>query len=63
MKILGVTGRLAEYDVKKEVEDHADVLVVDINIAAFINITVYGNRRYFRRINVYRVHTDGNRRF
>ena len=36
MKILEVTGRLAEYDVKKAVKDHADVLVVDINIAAFI---------------------------
>ena len=36
MKILVVTGRLAEYDVKKAVKDHADVLVVDINIAAFI---------------------------
>ena len=36
MKILEVTGRLAEYDVKKAVKDHVDVLVVDINIAAFI---------------------------
>ena len=36
MKILEVTGRLAEYDVKKVVKDPADVLVVDINIAAFI---------------------------
>ncbi len=36
MKILVVTGRLAEYGVKKAVKDSADVLVVDINIAAFI---------------------------
>ena len=36
MNILEVTGRLAEYDVKKAVKYPADVLVVDINIAAFI---------------------------
>ncbi|MFQ6118839.1 MAG: dihydropteroate synthase-like protein [Methanosarcinales archaeon] len=36
MKILVVTGRLAENTVRSAVKDFADVLVVDINIAAFI---------------------------
>ncbi|MFQ6072139.1 MAG: dihydropteroate synthase-like protein, partial [Methanosarcinales archaeon] len=36
MKILVVTGRLAENTVRSAVKDFAEVLVVDINIAAFI---------------------------
>lgn len=36
MNILVVTGKLAENSVKKAVQNEADVLVLDINVAAFI---------------------------
>ncbi len=36
MKILVVTGKLAENAVKKSVTDEADVLVLDIEVAAFV---------------------------
>ncbi len=40
MSILVVTGRLAENDVKKSVNDEADVLVLDIGVAAFTTPTL-----------------------
>jgi len=36
MKILVVTGKLAENAVRKSVQDEADVLVLDIDVAAFV---------------------------
>ena len=36
MKILIATGRLAESTVRKAVKEKADILVMDIDIAAFI---------------------------
>ena len=53
MKIHVVTGRLAEYDVKKAVKDHADVLVVDINIAAFIKPKLLK-----RSLHAFKTYTD-----
>ncbi len=36
MDILVVTGRLAENTVKKSVRDEADILTLDIEVAAFV---------------------------